>query len=110
MHWMRSIHLTQWANTEGARSQIPLLIRRLVRKTTPAVQLLNFPAWEQTQRPGFDGVVEVQEGNQYVPRGRSGWEMGVDKNPKAKADADFQKRTEEVPQADQTAMTFVFVT
>jgi hypothetical protein len=58
---------------------------------------LNFPAGEQVQRPGFDGVVEARQGNEFVPAGISRWEMGVDKEVKAKADSDFEKRTTAVP-------------
>jgi hypothetical protein len=108
--WTRSVHLSQWADTLDARGQLPLLIRNLVRRTVPALQSSDFPAWEQTYRPGFDGVVETVQGNQYVPNGRSGWELGVDKDPKAKADEDFQKRCEEKSAEEQKQLAFVFVT
>jgi hypothetical protein len=110
MSWTRAVHLIHWADTQEARVTLPRLIRRLVRGTVPAVTSLNFPADEQVQRPGFDGVVGTPEGNQFVPFGDSGWEMGVDKSPKSKADLDFDTRTEEVPADEQQRLVFVFVT
>ena len=110
MSWTRTMHLIHWADTQEARSTLPRLVRRLVRSTVPSVTVLNFPADEQVQRPGFDGDVETPEGNEFVPAGASGWEMGVDKSPKGKADDDFEKRTSEVPVEEQRRLAFVFVT
>jgi hypothetical protein len=93
-----------------ARGQLPLLVRRLIRRTTSSLTFLDFPAVEQVQRPGFDGTVECTDGNQFVPSGRSGWEMGVGKNPQTKANQDFKSRTDELSADEQKAITFVFVT
>src|SRR5450759_626847 len=86
MSWTRSIDLIHWADHLEARGQMPHLLRRLVQSTVPSVESCNFPAWEQVQRPGFDGEVEASQGNQFVPAGRSGWEMGVTKDVKEKAE------------------------
>ncbi len=110
MSWTRGIHLIHWADTQEARTTLPRLIRRLIRSTVPTLTVLNFPADEQVQRPGFDGHVETTQGNEFVPSGASSWEMGVDKDPKGKADKDFQKRTENVSVEEQCRSTFVFVT
>src|SRR5713101_7697528 len=108
MSWTRSVDLDHWADTLDARAQLPHLLRRLVR-TVPSIKSLNFPAYEQIQRPGFDGQVEALEGNQFVPSGLSGWEMGVG-DPKEKADDDYQKRTKEISPEEQKRTVFVFVT
>lgn len=110
MSWTRAIHLIHWADTLDARSTLPLLVRRLIRRTVPSLRALNFPAGEQVQRPGFDGVVDAPQGNEFVPTGLSRWEMGVDKSPKGKADDDFTKRTAAVPPEEQARSVFVFVT
>ncbi len=110
MTWTRAIHLIHWADTQEARHTLPLLVRSLIRRTVPSLQALNFPAGEQVQRPGFDGVVEALQGNEFVPTGLSRWEMGVDQDPKGKAEKDFTKRTEDVSPEEQKRAVFVFVT
>lgn len=110
MPWTRAKHIEQWAEDQLASRNLPLLVRKLVRKTSPGLIQLNIPANEQTNRPGFDGVVECETGNQYVPSGKSVWEMGVDKDPKSKAENDFKKRTEKLSAAEKAETTFVFVT
>ena len=77
MGWTKALHFKQWADTQEARHQLPLLIRKLVRAISPDATFVNFSAHEQVQRPGFDGFVEESTGNQFVPAGKSGWEMGV---------------------------------
>src|SRR6516165_2890556 len=109
MSWARAIHLARWADTQEARHTLPLLLRRLIRRTVPALAAWNFPAAEQVQRPGFDGVVETPVGNEFVPAGLTRWEMGVDKDPKAKAQADFDKRMAETPLEERQKAVFVFV-
>lgn len=110
MTWTRAIHLTHWADKQEAPYTLPLLIRHLIRRTLPSLEKVNFPAGEQGRRPGFDGVVEAPEGNEYVPTGSSRWEMGVDKDPKGKAETDFTKRSAAVPLQEQKDSVFVFVT
>lgn len=110
MSWTRAVHLDQWADTHDARAQLPNLVRRLVRSTTPSLKSATFPAGEESQRPGFDGEVEALKGDQFVPDGFSGWEMGADKSPQGKAEEDFQNRTAKVPPDQQKDIVFVFVT
>ena len=108
----KAIHIKQWADELDARGKLPLLVRKLVRRTCQNATI-DFPADEQTRRPGFDGIVTVSQGNQYVPAGNSVWEIGVNANPKTKATGDFEKRTtgEKATDADvQKETVFVFVT
>lgn len=110
MSWTRVIHLERWADTLEARGQLPLLVRRLVKRTVPSLKSATFPAFEESQRAGFDGEVETVEGTQFVPSGQSAWEMGVNKTPLKKAEEDFKKRTEQTPIGRQRETAFVFVT
>lgn len=108
----KAIHIKQWADELDARGKLPLLVRRLVRRTCPSATI-DFPAEEQTRRPGFDGIVSVSQGTQYVPTGNSVWEMGVDSDPKVKASSDFDARTrgkKATPVTKQQDTVFVFVT
>jgi hypothetical protein len=45
-----------------------------------------------------------------VPTGESGWEFGTEKNPGAKADADYEKRSDNPGPIVRDSATFVFVT
>jgi hypothetical protein len=106
----RANHLKQWADEADARNKLPLLIRRLIRNTVASLANVNLPADEQVQRPGFDGVVETAAGNEFVPIGRSVWEMGTDKNPHSKAGADFARRTTNTSLVEKQNSVFIFVT
>ena len=91
-NWVRAVHLEKWADSLDARTTLPQLIRRLVWATGKAIGPIEFPAHEQVARPGWDGIVEAREEDAFVPAGTSGWELGVEKNPKQKAEEDFDKR------------------
>lgn len=108
--YTRALHLKTWANEHASRTQLPLFVRRLIRGVVPRGAIVNFPAMEQVQRPGFDGIVEVASPHQFVPAGQSIWEMGVDRDQKGKAERDFQKRTDETSREVQLSTTFIFVT
>jgi hypothetical protein len=108
--WVRGSDLRNWAETLQARQKLPALVRRLIHATIEKPILTQFPADEGTQRRGWDGVVQVSTGNAWVPSGNSVWEMGVDHNPKSKADDDYSKRTAAPGSLDIANTTFVFVT
>ncbi len=46
----------------------------------------------------------------WIPAGASGWEFGVNRDIKAKADGDYAKSIEQHSAAERAATTFVFVT
>lgn len=102
--------LQTWADRLPARSQLPRLIRRLVYSTTKDAQRIEFPADEAIQLGGWDGIVEIAAGNDRVPTGISVWELGVNVNPKSKADEDYQKRTQNPLGVNPSETTFVFIT
>ena len=108
--WVRATKLEEWANTLIARATLPQLIRRLIRATGKPFTRVEFPAHEGVQRTGWDGIVEAEETDEFVPAGTSRWEMGVDKDPRKKAEGDFGKRTKAAGGLDKKKTTFVFVT
>jgi hypothetical protein len=85
-------------------------MRRLIRATVPNIKRLHFPADESVQMGGWDGIVEVEIGNDFVPDGTSGWELGVNRNVKDKADGDYEKRTADPGEIDPATSTFIFAT
>ena len=106
MAWTRAIDLDRWADERESQGLFPLLIRKLITQTTAEPSQLNIPAQEQIGRPGFDGLVHVAQGNRFVPTGQSVWEMGVNQDPRQKAQRDFARRQSEASRDT----TFIFVT
>jgi hypothetical protein len=94
--------LLNWADSIGARSELPRLIRRLILETGKGVVELGFPAGEGVAAASWDGTVRASEDALYVPSGLSLWELSVEKSPGAKADNDYAKRTS-TPDGSPTA-------
>lgn len=107
---IKEIAISQWADHHECRNHLPILIRRLIRETTPSILSLRFPGNEAVDLAGLDGQVESAYSTAMVPHGRSIWEMGCNQNPSAKADSDYTKRTVEFPEAERKVCCFVFVT
>ncbi len=103
--------IDSWANRRNAQDQLPKLLRRLIRATVERTKFISVRADEGVQLEGFDGVLEVETGNEFVPNGKSAWEFGTNKQVKSKADDDYEKRKENPPLSIAAAETaFVFVT
>ncbi len=103
--------LIGWADRLDCRARLPELVRRLVHATATELSLVDIPAREGVQRPGVDGEVIAGSSSPFVPAGRSIWEIGCSKQVRAKADRDYQKRTETPPTGIVPSdTTFVFVT
>jgi hypothetical protein len=108
--WCKSKDIRHWSDSLEARQKLSALVRMLVHATVESPLLIQFPADEGIQRRGWDGVLEVKQGNPWVPDGKSAWEMGTDQNPSKKADEDYTKRTACSAEIVMQDTTFVFVT
>ena len=103
--------LNRWAATRlDAQATLPQLVRRLVRESVGRVERLHFRAHEGVLFSGWDGIVQVEVGNAFVPDGTSGWEMGTNKGIKGKADGDYTTRSADPLGLEPAHTTFVFVT
>jgi hypothetical protein len=102
--------LTQWANRLDAQGLLPKLVRRLMLATTGDITRIDVRSEEGIRYSGYDGILEAAKGNTFVPVGLSVWEMGVNQDPKGKAESDYTKRTEDPLEVDPSQATFVFVT
>ena len=101
--------LLVWAKGAGADQELPRLLRRLIRETTQ-IERIEFPSGTGVATPGWDGIVECAEGNQFVPDGRSGWEVSVQQSGSdRKARDDYDKRVEEVEAEQRRDMDYVAV-
>lgn len=101
--------IISWSETIDARSQFAVLLRKLIHSTHQNLKQINFSGNDDSQRAGWDGFLEADEGNAWIPAGKSGWEFGVDKKVKNKADGDIEKSIQAM--GDECSdITFVFVT
>lgn len=110
--FVNSQSIQRWAGTMDARSRLPHVVRQLVWGTIDRSDLrrVDFPAYESSQRPGFDGEVICDKGNAWVPEGRSVWELSVEQQSKSKADRDLKKRTDSTPPEERLSTTYVCLT
>lgn len=99
-----------WAEKTASRSELPALLRKLVVSTGTNLAKVDFPAYDNAQRHGWDGYVETDTATPWIPPGASGWEFGCNQNPKQKAEEDFAARVASVPANERKNLTFVFVT
>ena len=99
-----------WASRREAQSLLPVLARRLVFGTGRELQRVGFPAHESVQLGGWDGIVVAGEGDSFVPPGASAWELSVEDDVGAKANADYRKRTADPKGITPLESTFVFLT
>jgi addiction module HigA family antidote len=108
---IKANQIEDWADHNiPARTRLPVFLRTLVNSTGRSISKIDFPGNDDAERPGWDGLVEASEGTPWIPIGRSGWEFGVDKNVKKKADNDFEKSIKAIDKVGRHDMVFVFVT
>ena len=102
--------IAQWAaKSIEARSLLPVFIRRLVHATANQPIKVDFPGYEDSERPGWDGVVETKDASPWVPEAHSGWELSVSDDLPAKPIRDIRKRSE-LSNPEKARTTFIFVT
>lgn len=100
-----------WASKNiSARTRLPVFLRTLANSTGLKLISVDFPGNDDGERPGWDGLIISDEGNPWIPKGKSGWEFGVNINIKCKADGDFDKSVKATSETDRANMTFIFVT
>lgn len=108
--FIRAEHLNIWASRYTAPAEFPRLMRLLVWALAPSPRSVNFPADEAVRLAGYDGVVDIKESIGGFPCGLSVWELGTNKDIKAKADEDYEKRSGDPVGIDPASTSFVFVT
>ena len=111
-YFVNTLSIRQWAATIGSRSTLPHVVRQLVWATIDrtALKRVDFPAYESTARPGFDGEIISEQSNAWVQTGRSVWELSVEGKQTAKADGDFKKRSESIPKSERDDAVFLCLT
>lgn len=110
MQRITATDLKTWAPKRDCQEHLPLLVRKLIRTSPVKVMKMCFPAGDNVILSGYDGILEVENGTDHIPSGKSVWEIGTGKEPKRKAASDYKARTEKVSDTDFLEITFVFVT
>ena len=105
-----SSEIVNWADKPDSGHQLPELVRRLILATIPQPSSISMPSGSSVRMPGWDGLLEVSKGNIWVPHGKSAWEFTCDKDPKRKADEDYDKRTKNTLGIERTQTTVILVT
>jgi hypothetical protein len=82
-----------WANRRDAQANLPNLVRKLAWATTKRIERIQFRSGEGISLGGWDGMIQVPEGNAIIPPGISGWELTTEKDTKGKADDMFENRS-----------------
>jgi addiction module HigA family antidote len=102
--------ITAWSETIPARQRLAVFLRTLAHSTGIGLTKVDFPGNDDAERPGWDGYVEAGQATPWIPAGRSGWEFGVNRDPKEKADGDYAKSLKQHSPEERAEITFVFVT
>lgn len=110
-HIVQAGDLDRYAPTRESQAVVPELVYWLVKQSCPDLVVCRIPYGEAVNQPGWDGMVETDEGFvEFVPKGKSYWEIGTGADPQSKATDDFRKRTDEIDSAARADSSFVFVT
>lgn len=103
--------IEEWVDRNiGSRVRLPVFLRTLVHSTGIGLDRVDFPGNDDAQRSGWDGQIECSQSTTWIPAGKSGWEFGVNKDAKTKADGDYAKAVSATERAERIETTFVFVT
>jgi hypothetical protein len=103
--------IRKWTETNKRQSEeiLPLLVQKLILASCKPREI-SFPSGDMIGVGGWDGILEVDEGNGFIPNGKSGWEFGTESVVNQKADRDYAKRTNKPAPFNSKETTFVFVT
>ncbi|MCE8005279.1 hypothetical protein [Billgrantia ethanolica] len=107
---IRADDLDRWASRITAAPEFPRLVRLLVHATARGLKRVDFPAEEAVRLGGWDGQVLAEDASPFVVSGFSVWELGTGHDPRAKANDDYNKRTQNPLDVDPRQATFVFAT
>lgn len=110
-HIVQARELDRYAHTRDSQAVIPELVYCLVKQSCLELTVCRIPYGDVVNQPGWDGLVETDDGfREFVPQGKSYWEIGTGADPQSKATDDFKKRTEEIDDGERADSSFVFVT
>ena len=103
--------IRNWTKTKKRQAEetLPLLVQKLILASCRPEEI-NFSSGDMIGVGGWDGLLEVAKGNQFIPSGKSGWEFGTNANVTKKANEDYEKRTIVSKPLRRIESSFVFAT
>lgn len=101
--------LEVWADTIASRTELPVLIRRLIATTGSGIIQCDFPGYDNGEQHGWDGILETTQANPWVPEGLSVWELSTRSDIQSKANDDIQKRNKQCFNVEPSSATYIFV-
>ena len=107
---IKAVQIEAWSERQEARAEFAVLLRRLVVSTGKELAKKDFPAYENSQRKGWDGTVTAGSAIPWIPLGNSGWEFGINRDAARKAEEDYAARTKGIAAKIRADTSFVFVT
>lgn len=102
--------LKQWADTKSCQKELPYLVKELIKSFDIKFSEIRFPIGDSTYLEGFDGIINITEGNSVLPMGDYVFEMGCSKKIQNKANDDYEKRTKNPLNVTPEKTTYIFVT
>ncbi len=110
-HIVQAGDLDRYSPTRESQAVIPELVYWLVKQSCSDLVVCRIPYGDAVNQPGWDGMVETEQGFlEFVPKGKSYWEIGTGADPQSKATDVFKKRTDEIDDVERADSSFVFVT
>lgn len=110
-HIVTATDLENYADTRESEGVIPEFVSLLIKESVPDLTLCRIPYGDSVGQPGWDGMVETVNGSrQYVPAGKSVWEIGTGAKPQKKATDDFRGRLTDTPETERKKIAYVVVT
>jgi hypothetical protein len=106
--YITATHIADWARTKDAQTSLSRLVRRLCH-AAGGVTHVAFPSGDSSSMSGWDGELESQQGNAWIPRGTSYWELSCHARITEKASADYRKRTRKTRRARRSRAALVMV-
>ncbi len=107
---IKAMDIHDWAQNISARQELAALLRRLIHSTGRNLTRVDFPAYDNAERKGWDGIIETSAPTPWVPAGKSGWELSCRRDVERKAGIDYAKSLRSARTTERKATTFVFVT
>ena len=108
---INAMELESYAETINSEAVVPEMVWLLVNETVTDLTICRIPYGDAINQPGCDGLVQTEHGfRQFVPKGKTFWEIGTGGSPQDKATADFRKRTDSMTPEERKDATYVFVT
>lgn len=104
-----AIQIARWATTNLAQGELPRLVRRLIHTNAKTTELA-MPAGDSVSLPGFDGELDSELGNAWIPIGRSCWELSCRADILVKANEDYAKRSKTLLPQQRLTRTYVALT